>query len=54
MYVLYEGFGSNGFVTKVQPFSMVAHYEMDIISDVGHSRLDSVVLLVLCIVVCNG
>jgi hypothetical protein len=30
------------------------HYKMDIISGVGHLRSDSVVLLVLCTVVCNG
>jgi hypothetical protein len=41
--VLYEGFGSNGFVTKVQPFPMVGHYRIDVISSVGYLRLDSVV-----------
>ena len=30
------------------------HYRMDIISCVRHPRLDSVVLLVLCTVACNG
>ena len=48
------GFGSNGFVTKVQPFLMGDHYRMDIISGVGHPRSDSVVPLVLCTVACNG
>ena len=28
--------------------------KMDIISGVGHPKLDSVVLLVLCTVTCNG
>jgi hypothetical protein len=51
--VLYGGFGSNGFVNKVQSFPMVDHYRTDIISGVGHLRLDSVVPLVLCMVVCN-
>ena len=41
------GFGSNGFVTKAQPFPMDGHYRMDIISGVGHSRSNSVMLLVL-------
>jgi hypothetical protein len=44
------GFGSNGFVTKVQPFPMNGHYKTYIISGVGYSRSDSVVLLVLCTV----
>jgi hypothetical protein len=52
--VLYGGFGSNSFVTKVQPFLMVDHYRIDIISDVCHSRSDSVVQLVLCTVACNS
>jgi hypothetical protein len=52
--VLYEGFGSNGFVTKVQPFPMDGPYRTDIISGVGHPRSDSVMLLVLCTVACNG
>jgi hypothetical protein len=47
-------FGSNGFVTKVQPFPMDGHYRMDITSGVGHSRSDSVVPLALCTVACNG
>jgi hypothetical protein len=38
------------FVTKMQPFPMDGHYRKDITSGVGHSRLDSVVLLVLCTV----
>ena len=41
------GFGSNGFVTKTLSFPMDGHYRMDIISGVGHSRSDSVVLQVL-------
>jgi hypothetical protein len=43
-------FGSNGFVTKAQPFLMNGHYRTDIISSVGHSRSDSIVPLVLCTV----
>jgi hypothetical protein len=30
------------------------HYRVDIISDVGHPKSDSVVLLVLCTITCNG
>jgi hypothetical protein len=52
--LLYGGSGSNGFMTKVPPFPMVGHYRTDIISDVGHLRLDSVVPLVLCMVAYNG
>ena len=44
---VWGGFGSNGFVTKMQPFVMDGHYKTDVISDVGHPRLDSVVPLVL-------
>jgi hypothetical protein len=51
---VYEGFGSNGFVSNVQSFPMDGHYRTDLISDVGHLRSDSVVPLVLCIVACNG
>jgi hypothetical protein len=40
-------FGSIGFVTRMQPFSMDGHYRMDIISDVNHPSLGSVMLLVL-------
>jgi hypothetical protein len=47
-------FGSNGFVTKMQPFPMDDHYRTDIISCVGHLRSESVVALVLCMVACNG
>jgi hypothetical protein len=46
------GFGSNGFVTKMQPFPMDGHYRMDIINGVGHLRLDLVMLLVLRMVYC--
>ena len=52
--VLYESFGSNDFMTKVQSFLMVDHYRMDVISGVGHLRLDLVVPLVLHTVTCNG
>jgi hypothetical protein len=47
-----SGFGSNGFVTKMQPFSMDGHYRTDVINGVGHLRSDLVVLLVLCTVCC--
>ena len=47
-------FGSNAFMTKVQQFPMNGHYKIDIISGVGHPRSDSVVLLMLCMVACNG
>jgi hypothetical protein len=47
MCVLYGGFGSNGFMTGVQPFPMVGHYRMNFISGVGHPRSDLVVSLVL-------
>ena len=46
------GFGSNGFVIKTQPFPMGGHYRMNVISGVGHPRLDLVVLLVLRMVQC--
>jgi hypothetical protein len=45
-------FGSNGFVTKMQPFPMDGHYKMDVINGVGYPRLDLVVLLVLRKVCC--
>jgi hypothetical protein len=45
------GFGSNGFMTKTQPFLMDGHHRTNIISGVGHPRSDFVVLLVLCTVV---
>jgi hypothetical protein len=48
------GFGSNGFITKTQSFPMDGHYRTDIISGVGHPRLDSVVPLVLCTVAYNS
>ena len=44
------GFGSNGFMTKAQPFPMDGHYRTDVISGVGNPRLDLVVPLVLCTV----
>jgi hypothetical protein len=47
-------FGSNGFVTKMQPFPMDSHYKTYIISDVGHLRSDSDMPLMLCMIVCNG
>jgi hypothetical protein len=42
-----RGFGSNGFVTKMQPFPMDDYYRTGVISGVGHPRSDSIVLLVL-------
>ena len=48
------GFGSNGFVTKTQSFSMDGHYKTNIISGVGYPRSDSVMSLVLCTVASNG
>jgi hypothetical protein len=45
-------FGSNGFVTKMQPFPMDDHYRTNLISGIGHWRLDSVVPLVLSTVYC--
>ena len=51
--VHYTGLGSNGcFVAGAT--LMGDHYRMDIISGVGHPRSDSVMLLVLCVVACNG
>jgi hypothetical protein len=50
---VYVGIGSNGFVTKAQPFPMDGYYRMNIISGVGHLRSDSVVLLILCTVAYN-
>ena len=47
-----RGFGSNGFVTKMQPFPMDGHYKTNIISNVGHPRSDSVVPLVLRMIRC--
>jgi hypothetical protein len=41
------GFGSNGFVIKMQSFPMDGHCKMNIISGVGHPRLDSVMSLML-------
>ena len=47
-----RGFGSNGFVTKMQAFLMDGHYRTDVISGVGHPRSDSVMPLVLRMVCC--
>jgi hypothetical protein len=47
---VYMGFGSNGFVTKAQPFPMDCHYRTGIISAMGYPKSDSVMLLVLCMV----
>ena len=52
MYGERGGFGSNGFVTKTQLFPMDSHYRTNVISGVGHPRLDSVVSLVLRTVCC--
>jgi hypothetical protein len=46
------GFGSNGFMTKMQPFPMDVHYRTNVISSVGNPRSDSVMLLVLHTVCC--
>jgi hypothetical protein len=51
--VCYMSLGSNGlFVTNAALKG--SHYRMDIISNVGHRRLDSVGPLVLCMLMCNG
>jgi hypothetical protein len=47
-----EGFGSNGFVIKMQPFPIDGHYRTDVISGVGHPKSDSIVSLVLRTVCC--
>jgi hypothetical protein len=47
-----EAFGSNGFVTKMQPFPMDGYYRTDVINGMGHLRSDSVVPLVLRTVCC--
>ena len=44
------GFGSNSFLTKMQPFLMDGHYKMDVISCMGYPRLDEVVPVMLCMV----
>jgi hypothetical protein len=49
---VWGGFGSNDFVTKMQPFLMDNHHRTDIISNVGYLRLKSVVPLVLRMVCC--
>jgi hypothetical protein len=38
-----RGFESNSFVIKMQSFPMDSHYRTNVISGVGHLRLDSVV-----------
>ena len=48
------GYRSNSFVTKAHPLPIDGHYRTYIISGVGYPRSNSVVLLLLCIVVCNG
>jgi hypothetical protein len=45
-------FGSNGFVTKMQPFPIDGYYRMNVISGVGSQRSDSVVPLMLRTVCC--
>jgi hypothetical protein len=47
------GFGSNGFVTKMQPFPIDSHYMTDITNGVGHPRSNSVMPLVLHTVCCT-
>jgi hypothetical protein len=47
-----RGFGSNGFVIKMRPFSMDGHYMTDFISGVDYLRSNLVVLLVLCTICC--
>jgi hypothetical protein len=49
---VWEGFGSNSFVTKMQSFPMDGHYRTDIISGVGHLRSDLIIPLVLRTVYC--
>jgi hypothetical protein len=44
------GFGSNGFMTKTQPFPMDGHYRTNVINGVGHPRSDSIMPLVLCMI----
>jgi hypothetical protein len=46
------GFGSNGFMVKMQSFPMDGHYTTDAINNVGHLRPDLVISLVLCTVCC--
>jgi hypothetical protein len=45
-------FGSNGFMTKMQPFPMDGHYRRNVNSGMGHLRLDSVMPLMLSTVCC--
>jgi hypothetical protein len=44
------GFGSIGFMTKMQPFPIDGHYRMDIISGVGYPKSDLIMSLVLCMI----
>jgi hypothetical protein len=46
------GFGSNGFVIKMQSFPIDGYYRTNVISCVGHPRWDLVVSLVLQTVCC--
>jgi hypothetical protein len=47
------GFGSNGYVTKTQPFPTGGHYRTNVISGVGHLRSNSILPLVLRTVCCT-
>jgi hypothetical protein len=49
---VWRGFGSNSFVIKVQPFRMDGYYRMNVISDVGHPKLNSIVPLLFRTVCC--
>jgi hypothetical protein len=52
MCVCYIGLGSNDcFMANVALIG--GHYRTDVISGVSHTRLDSVMLLVLCMIVYN-
>ena len=50
---VWKGFGSNGFVTKMQSFPMDGYYRTYVISGVGHLRSNSVVSLVLHTICCT-
>jgi hypothetical protein len=47
------GFESNGFVTKIQSFSIDGHYMTNVISGVGHPVSELIVPLVLRTVCCE-